>query len=78
MADSERPYFAQADLQFLWYLQKRVLIVELRDPYTRGVASSTVVTVPSEDDRKLIIDGYVASTEAHDHQGRLWPGQHTG
>ena len=78
MADSERPHLAQADLEVLRYLQKRVLIVELRDPHTRRVASSTVVTVPSEDNRKFIIKGHITSTEAHDHQGRLWPGQHTG
>jgi hypothetical protein len=78
MADSERPHLTHMDLQFLWYLEKRVLVVELRDLHTRRVASSTVATVPSEDNRELIIEGGVTSTEAHDHQGCLWPGQHTG
>ena len=55
-----------------------MLIIELRDPHARQVASSMIVTVPSEDDRKLIIDGHVTSAEAYDHQSRLWPGQHTG
>ena len=78
MADSERPHLSQADLQFLWYLQKRMLIIELRNSHTRRVASATAVTVPSEDDGKLIIEGHVTSTEAYDHKGRLGPGQHTG
>jgi hypothetical protein len=74
MTDSERPHLAQADLQFLRYLQKRVLIVELRDPHARRGASSTVVTVPSEDDGKLIIEGHITSTEAHD-QTRVGSGR---
>ena len=66
MADSERPHLAQVDLQLLWYLEKRMLIIELRNSHTRLVASSTAVTVPPEDDGKLIIEGHVTSTEAHD------------
>ena len=68
----------KSDLQFLRYLKKRMLIVELRHPHTRHVASSTVLTVLSKHHGKLIIKGHVTSTEAHDHKGRLWPGQHTG
>jgi hypothetical protein len=55
-----------------------VLIIELGDPHARHVTSSTVVTVSSEDDRKLIIDGHVTSAKAYDRQSWLWPGQHTG
>jgi hypothetical protein len=72
MADSERPRVAQGDLQILVYLEKRVLIVELRDPNTQRGASSTVATVPSKDDWKLIIEWRVTSTEAPDRKGRLW------
>jgi hypothetical protein len=61
-------------MQFLWYAEKCVLIIELRDPHARQVASSTVLTVPSEDDRKLIINGHITSAEAHDQQSWLWPG----
>jgi hypothetical protein len=38
MADSKRPHLAQTDLKFLRYLEKRVLVVELRDPHTRRLA----------------------------------------
>lgn len=78
MADSERPQLAQADLELLWYLEKSVLIVELCDLRPRHVDSSTVVTVSSKDDGKLIIDGCVTSTEAHDHKSWFRPRQHTG
>jgi hypothetical protein len=55
-----------------------MLIIKLCDPHTRHIASSTVVTVPSEYNGKLIIKRYVTSTETHDHKVRLWPGQHGG
>jgi Resolvase, N terminal domain len=75
----ERPFARLANLRRrAEHDIKRMLIIKLRDPHTRRVASSTVLTVPSEDDRKLIIDGHVASTKAHDYKGRLWPGQHAG
>ena len=67
MADSERPHLAQTDLEILWYFEKRVLIIELCDLHTRRVAASTVVTVPSQNNRKLIIERGVTATEAHDH-----------
>jgi len=47
MADSERPHLTQADPKFLGHLEKRVLVIEPRDPHTRHVASLTVVTVRS-------------------------------
>jgi hypothetical protein len=78
MADSERPQLAQTDVEVLRYFEKRMLIIELCDSYTRGVTASTVVTVSSENNRKLIIERGVPATEAHDHKLRLWPGQHTG
>jgi hypothetical protein len=34
-ADSERPHLAQADFRLLRYLEKRLLIGELRDPHAR-------------------------------------------
>jgi hypothetical protein len=38
MADSERPHLTQTDLEFLRYLKKGVLIIELHDPHIRRVA----------------------------------------
>ena len=67
MADSERPQLAQTDLEVLWYFEKRVLIIEFCDLHTKRVAASTVVTVPSQNDRKLIIERGVTATEAYDH-----------
>jgi hypothetical protein len=73
MTDAKRPHLTQADLQFLRYLEKRVLIIELRDSYTWHAASSPIRTVPSEHDGKLIIEGHVTSTETRDRKGRLGP-----
>ena len=67
MADSERPQLAQTDLEVLWYFEKRMLIIELRDSRTRRVSASTVGTVPSQNNRKLIIERGVTTTEAQDH-----------
>ena len=78
MADSERPHLAQTDLEFLRHLKKRMLIIQLHDPHIRRVAKSMIGSVPSENNGKLIIEGSVTSTEAHDHQRRLGPRQHTG
>src|SRR5215217_3263330 len=44
MADSERPQLAHTDVEVLRYFEKRMLIIELCDSYTRGVTASTVVT----------------------------------
>ena len=78
MTHPEGPHLAQADLVSTRYVKKRMLVVELCDLSTRHFASSTIEFVPSEDNRKLIIEWSVTATEAHNHQSRLWPGQHTG
>lgn len=54
-----------------------MLVVELCDMSTWRLASATVEFVPSEDNRKLIIERSVTSTEADNNKSRLWPGQHT-